>query len=538
MSDSSWVQDFSAFQDSRASTGPGGIGLLGAKKGKVPEKPKSRAESIEAELKLLEWHRLANDAALKAALMQTKSLHADLPVVKPKHVADDAKWIKKVIEQEHMKSLEVSKDYVLDYTRRETEAQERQENQIYHHVDTLGKMRERLESKKALKESTNEYREFQKEFSAKKWAIMKGMTLDDLEREKEMRETGGGPETNGPAGVEQGHIKPPSDLTNVLESLNRLATLEKRISSLEHGNEFEKLTIHDRTPVAERTSFEFRKKRAVGDGGVKKLVFTVQPKKTQYGQSSSGAGGGGLAAVRARRGGHDTNGSGNGGTFLTGGDFGGNTGEGQSTAAMSMAQKRQERARQMNDSSTGQKVLRGRLQAKKAREKETQAGQNRHNEAMEELARRKRELGSRAKSKMWAEKVQATRAKATKGASAGIKSNNRHTNQFLNEKKALEARRDKKMKVFNRVNTKIGKSSTNQFGGAGSATAPTGVKRTMVKKNTVTRRTAAGTLPTRRAKTSGVEVPLPKIIAVSGVGGLRAIRGQKKENPLRGPLGR
>ena len=35
---------------------------------------KTSAEEIESELKLLEWHKLANDAALKAALVRTKKL--------------------------------------------------------------------------------------------------------------------------------------------------------------------------------------------------------------------------------------------------------------------------------------------------------------------------------------------------------------------------------------------------------------------------------------------------------------------------------
>jgi hypothetical protein len=119
----------------------------GSKRGVGPSKTQSRAEKIESELKLLEWHKLANDAALKAALMQTKSLREDVPQVKPKHVADDARWIKKVIEEEHLKSLKVSKDYVLEYERKEQDQLERTEAHMEKNLETLAKLKTRLESK-------------------------------------------------------------------------------------------------------------------------------------------------------------------------------------------------------------------------------------------------------------------------------------------------------------------------------------------------------------------------------------------------------
>ena len=182
MADGSWVEDFSNFQDSTASAGLTGrkVGAVisprvpvprpthpssqdnppppphprtyaqvaaGSKHGVGPSKTQSRSDKIESELKLLEWHKLANDAALKAALMQTKSLREDVPQVKPKHVADDARWIKKVIEEEHLKSLKVSKDYVLEYERKEQDQLERTEAHMEKNLETLAKLKTRLESK-------------------------------------------------------------------------------------------------------------------------------------------------------------------------------------------------------------------------------------------------------------------------------------------------------------------------------------------------------------------------------------------------------
>ena len=73
------------------------------------------------ELKLLEWHKMANDSAIKAALMQNKVLKTAEVDTEPVHSEDDARWMKKVIQQEHIKPLEVNKKFVLDYEAKEKE---------------------------------------------------------------------------------------------------------------------------------------------------------------------------------------------------------------------------------------------------------------------------------------------------------------------------------------------------------------------------------------------------------------------------------
>lgn len=60
----SWVDDFSTFQNSTDGGGDLTAGL-GIKGGSYLAKSPTRKEKLEAELKLLEWHRLANDAAIK-----------------------------------------------------------------------------------------------------------------------------------------------------------------------------------------------------------------------------------------------------------------------------------------------------------------------------------------------------------------------------------------------------------------------------------------------------------------------------------------
>lgn len=101
--------------------------------------PQSRKEKIEAELKLLEWHKMANAAAIKVcflrfpvekaftisrydfpstqqgALLQTKNTVQISPKKEPQHALDDERWIKRVIKEEHVRPLNVSQSASFSY---------------------------------------------------------------------------------------------------------------------------------------------------------------------------------------------------------------------------------------------------------------------------------------------------------------------------------------------------------------------------------------------------------------------------------------
>ena len=53
--------------DMESAEGDSALGLVSG--GSRPKKVLSRKDKIQEELKLLEWHKMANDAAIKASLM-------------------------------------------------------------------------------------------------------------------------------------------------------------------------------------------------------------------------------------------------------------------------------------------------------------------------------------------------------------------------------------------------------------------------------------------------------------------------------------
>ena len=68
-----WVQEFDGFADGEYQ-GSGGAGRSRARNAR-------QIEELEQELKLLHWHKLANEAALKAALIRTKKLKEQVVVL-------------------------------------------------------------------------------------------------------------------------------------------------------------------------------------------------------------------------------------------------------------------------------------------------------------------------------------------------------------------------------------------------------------------------------------------------------------------------
>ena len=309
---SNWVEEFSNFQG-----GAGGVSTGGGMKSTFAPTKQTRTEKIQAELKLLEWHKLANDAALKAALMQTKNLREVTPEVNASTNTSNTKRIRQVITNEQTKPLEVTKDFVLKYEQKEMENSERLTEQVERHISTLRSIREKLESKLELKERINDYRQWKKDFSHKKTAVMSGKTLASLDPNV----THKGKSKTGEDGMSTSQ-GPTTELATVLDSLNKLAQLENRITDLETNNVYQKMSDLEEQrayDAQEKTALEFNRRRATGGankGAPNRAVYAVRQKKVPLHKGATVRGG---AATKRR-----TGGAGGGGTFLT--DVGGDTG--------------------------------------------------------------------------------------------------------------------------------------------------------------------------------------------------------------------
>ena len=205
---------------------------------------------------------------------------------------------------------------MLEYERKEKENQERLTAQVERHISTLKNLRVKLENRHDLKTRTEEYRNWQREFLPKKAAVMLGKTIEQTERdeaEKRVRNGSGNEETDDfieqqlrehskkaeQASLNKGGSS--QELTTVLDSLNRLAELENRISSLEKDNKLDQLLALEKPTANQRTSIEFRKTRVpIGTAGSSSkgsamgLKFQLKP----VGRPPVSSG---VAAVRAKQ---------------------------------------------------------------------------------------------------------------------------------------------------------------------------------------------------------------------------------------------
>lgn len=524
-----WVEEFHDFAGNGTNGGGNQFGSLttggGMKSTFVPRKP-SRKETIESELKLLEWHKLANDAALKAALMQTKQLH-DPPPKRDPSLDEEAKRIRKIITNEQTKPLEVSRDFVLKYEKKELADSEQLASQVERHIDTLRNIRGKLEERLELKSRINDYRDWRKGFEEKKLAVLNGKTISNFEQSKQsqslvpspsnpqnkIRTTSGQGQSNG------------RDLATVLDSLNKLAQLEARISSLERDNEnmYEKMKNDEtnmtfeqerdkdrREKEAEKTALEFRKKRAAdplrggGKSGAVKTVYTIKTKKVPMSKG-----------VKERLPG--------GGTFLT---AVGDRGETNLRDA-----RNREKQRQIALSTAGQKQLRERVKIKKTYQLESLNSHRKHEEALQEMKKRKSEQHQKMKEKR-------TSPLIGLGASSGKKFKNKYLEDFHKIKKEHQAKKDQR---------RLGAVKEKEY--ISSATAPTGGIRpsdsshtnTLLPRRPIATKTAgtvtrrANSVPVRRGETdrrerdrnsSGGDFAMPPIVG-SGVGGVRALKEQQ-----------
>ena len=93
-------------------------------------------------MKLLHWHKLANEAALKAALIRTKRLRReDRVALLTQRQREKAAWLQQVVHDEETKPLVVDDDFVRHYEAREAADEARLESQVRRNITNLQKVK-------------------------------------------------------------------------------------------------------------------------------------------------------------------------------------------------------------------------------------------------------------------------------------------------------------------------------------------------------------------------------------------------------------
>ena len=116
---------------------------------------------LEQEMKLLRWHKLANEAALKAAIIRTRRLKdQDIAQELGKVEADEKlMWMQQIIEEEQGKPIEVNEAFIEEFRRNEEADNDRMKRKAEQHVESLRRLTVRLRKREELKNRNRAYRE-------------------------------------------------------------------------------------------------------------------------------------------------------------------------------------------------------------------------------------------------------------------------------------------------------------------------------------------------------------------------------------------
>lgn len=164
-----WVSEFEAFQwaaenrnggashpipaSARSGQPAAAPSTSGGKPGEGQGGPTKTMDNLRAEIKLLHWHKLANEAALKAALLKTKKIKAQgggtvRPVPAMTTLAmpteERAAWMQQVIEEERSKPLQVTKQFMSKYEEQEKENAGRLDTEVAAHIRSLRSLRKQV----------------------------------------------------------------------------------------------------------------------------------------------------------------------------------------------------------------------------------------------------------------------------------------------------------------------------------------------------------------------------------------------------------
>ena len=202
-------------------------------------------------MKLLSWHKLANEAALKAAIIRTKKLKRNDKVsLHQQQRKERSAWMEQIIREEQMKPLEVNTHFIKEYEQHEHKQDERLEMALEHHIGNLQHLQQKMIEREALKQRKERYK--------RKRAM--------LHASSSVAPPKSAPETSSiPAGKNSA----------VLGSLEKLVELERRINNLETNMQKQKKKeTRKASNLSQLGMLRFRKKKIEAN--------LKQPAKTMF----------------------------------------------------------------------------------------------------------------------------------------------------------------------------------------------------------------------------------------------------------------
>lgn len=197
--------------------------IASGRKSKPPRS--SHAEELQQEMKLLNWHKLANEAALKAAIIKTNKIKQEdasfAHSLTHEDMDEKQQRIQQIIEEEQLKPLQVNSEFFRDFAAREKKDEIKMDDDVQRHIDHLKKLKSTMSQREDVQKRRQRYHDGIQQLNGRQQSNQED---DDNPPRKDQRSK----YSHMQRAVQSG-----SKHADVICSLDKLMELEKRIRNLE-----------------------------------------------------------------------------------------------------------------------------------------------------------------------------------------------------------------------------------------------------------------------------------------------------------------
>uniref|UniRef100_K3X9L2 Uncharacterized protein n=1 Tax=Globisporangium ultimum (strain ATCC 200006 / CBS 805.95 / DAOM BR144) TaxID=431595 RepID=K3X9L2_GLOUD len=259
---------------------------------KTTERALSQADELQQEMKLLNWHKLANEAALKVAIIKTNKIKRDdshlSKSMTHEEMEDKQLRIQQIIEEEQLRPLEVNSEFFREFESKELRDEAKLEDDVQRHVQHLKRLKESMAQREDLQRRRQKYREGMLELNggnSRSNSVPKSRSSNQEEDIQDYQLAKHHQRSNSMYNSRSGGGANHSD---VICSLDKLMELEKRIRHLEDaglgadalqddpriehgGNDME----HSNAPISKRGIHFSKRQSTVGPHEPSQTVYAV-----------------------------------------------------------------------------------------------------------------------------------------------------------------------------------------------------------------------------------------------------------------------
>ncbi|KAL3667858.1 hypothetical protein V7S43_007408 [Phytophthora oleae] len=204
--------------------------------------PISQTEELQQEMKLLNWHKLANEAALKAAIIKTNKIKQEdsqfASSLTQGEREERAQRAQQIIEEEQLKPLQVNTEFFRNLEAKGQRDEAKLDDDVQRHIQHLRKLKDSMTQREDMQRRRQQYREKMQDLQAggsctnRSKTLPKGSNQDDEANSPNKRDRGNANSVYHRAAMAAGG-KAAQDNANVVTSLDKLMELEQRIRHLE-----------------------------------------------------------------------------------------------------------------------------------------------------------------------------------------------------------------------------------------------------------------------------------------------------------------